>query len=299
MSRAGDGPAPPRPLLGGVEVARLLAVHGLAPTRRLGQNFVVDPNTVRKTVRDAGVEASDLVLEVGPGLGSLTLALREAGARVVALEVDAGMVRALADVVGDDEAVTVVHGDALREDLGALLDRAAPPAPGAGRPVAVRLVANLPYNVGVAIVLRALATERFQGLHVMVQREAGERMAARVGHPLYGAVSVKVASWSETRVVAAVPRTAFRPLPNVDSVTVSLRPRPWPHTLDRTVLAGWVDRGFAQRRKRLRNALSGGDGPVPARVEAALAEAGLAAGARAEELDLEAWVALTGALTQS
>lgn len=279
-----------RPLLGGAEVARLLAAHGLAPSKRLGQNFVVDPNTVRKTVRDAGVEAGDLVLEVGPGLGSLTLALREAGARVVALEVDAGMVAALREVVGDDDGVTIVHGDALRTDLAALLDAAGTTTG------AVRLVANLPYNVGVPILMHALASERLDALHVMVQREAGERIAAGVGHPLYGAVSVKVASWASARVVAAVPRSAFLPAPNVESVTVGLLPRAWAHGVDRGDLAVLVDRGFAQRRKRLRNALGGRDGRSPRDVEGALVAAGLDVGARAEELDLAAWVALARAL---
>lgn len=297
MSPEGGGPGTSRPLLGGAEVGRLLEAHGLAPTKRLGQNFVVDPNTVRKTVRDAGVAPGDLVLEVGPGLGSLTLALREAGASVVALEVDAGMVRALTDVIGADEGVTIVHGDALREDLGALVDAAvqrdAAAQPDRG---AVRLVANLPYNVGVPIVLRALATGRFETLHVMVQREAGERMAAGAGDRLYGAVSVKVAAWAHARVAATVPRTAFRPVPNVDSVTVTLQPRPWTHTVGRAVLARWVDRGFAQRRKRLRNALSSGDGPAPIVVERALQAIGRDPGARAEELDLTAWTALASEL---
>ena len=267
------------------EVRRLLGAHGLAPSKRLGQNFVVEANTVRKVVRDAGVAAGDLVVEVGPGLGSLTLALRAEGARVVAVEVDAGMVRALAEVVGGDPDVRVVHADALAVDYAGLV--AGEPSP--------HLVANLPYNVATPLVLRALEAQVFTGLLVMVQREVGERWAAVVGSPGYGAVSVKVAMLARARIAAAVPRTAFWPVPNVDSVTVALTPVPWRREADRAAVAGLVTEGFAQRRKRLRNALARSRRP-PAAVEAALVAAGLDAGARAEELDVDAWIALAGAL---
>lgn len=272
-----------RPLLTPRDVRRLLAAHGIAPRRAHGQNFVVDPNTVRKVVRDAGVGAGDLVCEIGPGLGSLTLALRAAGARVVALEIDAGLVRALRDVVGDDAGVEVVHGDALTADLAALVG---------GGPAA--LVANLPYNVATPVVLRALRDGGFDRLLVMVQREVGERWAASVGDPQYGAVSVKIAALADVAVVAAVSRRAFYPVPNVDSVTVRLVPRPWTHPVDRAGLFALVEAGFAQRRKRLRNAL-GGSYP-PARVEAALRTLDRDPGARAEELDLDAWVHLATVL---
>ncbi|MDP9406199.1 MAG: 16S rRNA (adenine(1518)-N(6)/adenine(1519)-N(6))-dimethyltransferase RsmA, partial [Actinomycetota bacterium] len=223
------------------DVTRLLRDHGLAPHKSLGQNFVVDPNTVRKVVRDAGVAAGDLVVEVGPGLGSLTLALRAAGATVVAVEVDAGLVRALGDVVGDDPGVTVVHADALAVDYRALVgDRTA------------LLVANLPYNVATPIVFTALDALVFDRLLVMVQREVGRRWTARVGDPLYGAVSVKLAALAATRVVAPVSRNAFLPVPRVDSVTVRVVPQPWREPVARDALFTLVDAGFAQRRKRLR-----------------------------------------------
>jgi 16S rRNA (adenine1518-N6/adenine1519-N6)-dimethyltransferase len=280
-----------RPLLRPADVRRLLAEHGLAPTKRFGQNFVVDANTVRKVVRDAGVEPGDLVCEVGPGLGSLTLALREAGARVVAIEVDAGMVRALAEVLGDDEEARIVHADALDVDWDELLG---------GEPAA--LVANLPYNVATPIVMRCLAAGRFTRLLVMVQREVGRRWAAQVGDPLYAAVSVKIAALADARVAGTVKRGAFYPVPNVESVTVRLDPVPWSHPVAREPLFALVEGGFAQRRKRLRNALSAGGavggGPVAsaAEVERALVAAGLDAGARAEELDLAGWVGLAAAL---
>jgi 16S rRNA (adenine1518-N6/adenine1519-N6)-dimethyltransferase len=277
-----------RPLLTPTEVRRLLREHGLAPRKAHGQNFVVDANTVRKVVRDAGVAAGDLVCEVGPGLGSLTLALREAGARVVAVEIDAGLAAALREVVGDDPEVTVVHADALRVDYDELLG---------GAPA--RLVANLPYNVATPIVIGALASGAFWSLHVMVQREVGERWVATVGDPAYGAVSVKVAAMAQAHIAATVSRTAFYPVPNVDSVTVALTQRPLAaaagREVDRDRLFRLVEQGFAQRRKRLRNALATADRPA-AEVEAALAAAGLDSTARAEELDLAAWATLTEAL---
>lgn len=272
-------------LLTPTEVRRLLGAHGLAPRKRFGQNFVVDANIVRKVVRDAGVSAGDLVVEVGPGLGSLTLALRAEGARVVALEVDAGMVRALEEVVGADRDVRVVHADALAVDFAALVT--GEPSP--------HLVANLPYNVATPLVLRALEAQVFTGLLVMAQREVGERWAAGVGSPSYGAVSVKVAMLAEARLAATVPRTAFWPVPNVDSVSVALTPVPWRQDTDRAAVAALVTEGFAQRRKRLRNALAR-PGRPPAAVEGALEAAGLDAGARAEELDVDAWITLTRAL---
>lgn len=267
------------------EVRRLLSAHGLAPHKRLGQNFVVDANTVRKVAREAGVSTGDLVVEVGPGLGSLTLALRAEGARVVAVEIDAGMVRALREVVGADPGVRVVHADALAIDFAGLV---------AGDPSA-HLVANLPYNVATPLVLRALEARVFSGLLVMVQREVGERWAAGVGSPSYGAVSVKVAMLAAARVAATVPRSAFYPVPNVDSVTVALTPAPWREDVDRAAVAALVTEGFAQRRKRLRNALARPQRP-PAVIEGALVTAGLDAGARAEELDVGAWIVLTRVL---
>ncbi|HVL98341.1 MAG TPA: 16S rRNA (adenine(1518)-N(6)/adenine(1519)-N(6))-dimethyltransferase RsmA [Egibacteraceae bacterium] len=271
------------PLLTPRDVRRLLAAHAVAPRKTHGQNFVVDPNTVRKTVRDAGVRPGELVCEVGPGVGSLTRALRAAGARVVAVEIDAGLVRVLQTTLGWDPQVRVVHGDALSVDLAVLVD---------GGPAA--FVANLPYNVATPLVLDALAAGVFTRLHVMVQREVGERWAARVGGPQYGAVSVKMAAFADVAVVAAVSRAAFYPVPNVESVTVRLVPRPWAYPVDRAGLFRLVGAGFSQRRKRLRNAL--GAVHPPGAVEDALRASGLDPGARAEELDLDAWVRLAATL---
>ena len=266
------------------EVRALLASHGLAPHKSFGQNFVVDPNTVRKVVRDAGVRDGDLVVEVGPGLGSLTLALREAGARVVAVEVDAGMVRALNDVLGDDAAVTVVHADAMDVDYQTLTGGAD-----------ALMVANLPYNLATPILMGALHDGAFTRLLPMVQREAGERWTARVGDPLYGAVSVKVAALAHAEVAARVSRRAFYPVPNVDSVTVRVVPRPVPATDAVAAFFALVEAGFSQRRKRLRNTLAD-LGHAPATVEAALDAIGRQIGTRAEELDLDTWLALHATL---
>lgn len=273
-----------RPLLTRGDVRRLLDAYGLAPRKQLGQTFVVDPNTVRKIVRDAGVTAGELVCEVGPGLGSLTLALREAGAEVVAVEVDAGFVRALGAVVGEDEGVRVVHSDALGVDFDALLG---------GRPAA--LVSNLPYHVATPVVLRALGSTAITRLFVMVQREVGQRWVADVGDPLYGAVSLKIRAQAVARIRATVSRAVFYPVPNVESVTVSMQPRPWALPVDRERLFALVQGGFGQRRKRLRNALVALGYP-PVTVEEALTCAGLDPGARAEELDLDDWCAFAQAL---
>ena len=269
-------------LLSVSELRDLLRRHGLAPNRRLGQHFVLDHNTLRRMVADAGVRPGDHVCEIGPGLGSLTLALRAAGARVTAIEVDAGLVRALTEIVGDDPMVRVIHADVRDVDLVAEV-----PAP-------ALVVANLPYAIGTLVTLDALALEHFSRLHVMVQREVGQRWTAEVGDPQFGAVSLKIAAHAAARVVARVSRHAFYPVPGVDSVTVHLEPRSWPHTTPRATVLALVDQGFSQRRKRLRNALA----PLldPTLVDAALAAVGLAPDTRAEQLPLTTWCELTDAL---
>ena len=269
------------------DVRALLASHGLAPHKSFGQNFVVDANTVRKVARDAGVQAGDLVVEVGPGLGSLTLALREAGADVIAIEIDAGLVRALTEVIGGDEGVTIVHTDALQVDFAALVSDA-------GRESSL-FVANLPYNVATPLLMTALKSAVFSRLLVMVQREVGERWIAGVGDPLYGAVSVKIAALARATIAGRVSRNVFFPVPNVDSVTVRLERREDVPVDDVDGLFGLIDAGFEQRRKRLRNTLAG-LGHEPGAVEAALESIGRSAGSRAEELDLGAWVQLASAL---
>lgn len=271
----------PVPLLGGGDVRRLLAAHGLHPAKRRGQNFVTDPNSVRRIVRDAGVTAGDLVVEVGPGLGSLTLALLEAGARVHAIELDRGLATALAEVAGAPRPdLQITTGDALGISYAQLT----------GGEAAV-MVANLPYNIATPILLTALREGALAGYHLMVQKEVGERWVARVGDPAFGAVSVKIALLATARIAGRMSRQAFYPVPNVDSVTVDLRPLPGvdPTTVEATIAL--VDAGFGQRRKLLRNALAH-DGLRPGQVDERLAAAGLSLTVRAEELDLDDWARL-------
>lgn len=261
------------------QVRDLLERHHLAAAKARGQHFVVDPNTARKTVRDARVANGDHVVEIGPGLGSLTLALLETGARVTAVEIDRGLAAALAEVLGD-APVEIVVADAVGIDHAALT-----------RGRRSLLVANLPYNVATALVIESLTAGAYDRLHVMVQREVGQRWVAARTDPPFGAVSVKIAAHAGARIVASVPRRAFYPVPNVDSVTVALTPRPWSHRVRRDAVLALVDEGFAQRRKRLRNALAR-PGRPPQAIEAALLGAGLDSGARAEELELGDWVRL-------
>jgi 16S rRNA (adenine1518-N6/adenine1519-N6)-dimethyltransferase len=266
-------------------IGELIERHGLRRSRALGQHFLADPNTARRIVRLAGVEPGDGVFEVGPGVGSLTVALAEAGASVTALELDRHVLPVLAEVVGGAD-VRVVRGDALTEDLGALL-----PARAGGW----KLVSNLPYNVATPIVARVLDdVPAVRSLLVMVQREAGERLAAPPGGRDYGAVSVKVAYHGRARVVGAVPRTVFVPEPNVDSVLVSIVRHAEPPVAvpSPDALFTLVQTGFAQRRKMLRRALRPTLGE---RATDVLEAAGVDPRARAEALDLDAWAAIANA----
>ena len=230
---------------------------------------------MRRIVRESGVTADDVVLEIGPGVGSLTLALGAVGARVVAVEIDAGLVGVLRDVVAELGQVEVVHADALRVGLGPLVD---------GGPA--RLVANLPYNVATPLVVHALEDPAITDLFVMVQREVGERWAARVGDPRYAGISLKLALLAEVEVVLTVSRNVFHPVPNVDSVMVRLvRRADAPAAEDRERCFRLVELAFAQRRKTLRNTLR--SLAEPARLQAVAARAGIDLGARAETLSVE------------
>ena len=271
-----------RPLLTPTRVRELLAGHQLRPSKALGQHYLADPNTARKVARLGGAGPGETVLEVGPGLGSLTLALRQAGAEVVAVEADPRLLPALAEVLGDDPGVRVELADALRVDLAAL-------APGARR-----LVANLPYGVAAALVLKVLAeAPAITELVVMVQREVGERLAAAPGTAAYGAPSAKLAAQASARILAPVSRRVFVPEPHVDSVLLGVTRRPHPALagLDPAELGRVVDAAFGQRRKTLRNALRG-LGLDPAAVEALGRAAGVDLGQRAEQLDVAAFAAL-------
>lgn len=265
-------------------VRDLLDRHGLAPRRAAGQNFVIDPNTVRRIVAAADLDPGDTVIEIGPGLGSLTLGLASAAQRVVAVEIDAGLVRALAETVGRIGNVEVVHADALAADLGALAG---------GGPA--RVVANLPYNVATPLIMHCLDAPAVTDLFVMVQREVGERWSAIVGDPAYAGISVRLALLAEARVILRIPRAVFYPVPNVDSVMVRIMRRDdAPEGDERQRLFDLVDAAFAQRRKTLRNNLR--RTTAAAALEAAAARAGIDLGARAEEVSPDGFRALARAL---
>ena len=263
--------------LSGGEVRRLLAEHDLSPSRARGQNFVVDPNTVRRVARLAAVGPGDRVVEIGAGLGSLTLALVETGASVTAIEVDPRLVPVLRTVV-EPAGATVVEGDALRLDWPAVL--------GGGDGGWV-LVANLPYNVATPLIADLLdGVPAITRMLVMVQREVGERLAAGPGDEAYGAVSVKVAYWATAKVVGRVPPTVFHPVPKVDSALVRIDRRAAPAVgadVDREWLFRLVAAGFGQRRKMLRRSLGDLVGPED------FAAAGIRPEARAEELSVLDW----------
>jgi 16S rRNA (adenine1518-N6/adenine1519-N6)-dimethyltransferase len=264
-------------------VQALLDEHRINPKKSLGQHFLADPNTARRIVSLAEVAPGDLVVEIGPGIGSLTLALLDAGARVVAVELDArlaGVLETVLERAGLHADITVA--DALDVDWSSVL----------GERGDWSCVSNLPYNVAVPVVVRVLeAAPAVDRLLVMVQREVGERLAAGPGDEQYGAVSVKVAYYAEAAVVGVVPPTVFMPRPKVDSVLVQMRRRPSPPVAvpSESELFTLVRAGFAQRRKMLRRAL------VPVlgdRAEAVLTGAGIEPTARAEVLGLEQWAAV-------
>lgn len=270
-------------LLGPAEVRDLAELLDVTPTKKLGQNFVHDANTVRRIVRVGEVQPGDTVVEIGPGLGSLTLGLLESGASVIAVEIDGRLAARLpvtvAAQLGDAAAgrLTVIHRDALTiTEL--------PDAP-------TRLVANLPYNVSVPVLLHLL--EHVPSLRsgvVMVQAEVGERLAAGPGSKVYGAPSVKAAWYGRWRTAGNVSRQVFWPVPNVDSILVAFEKEaaPGDEALRRRTFAV-VDAAFQQRRKMLRQSLSGLFGGSAAAAEA-LEAAGAAPTARGEELDVAAFV---------
>jgi 16S rRNA (adenine1518-N6/adenine1519-N6)-dimethyltransferase len=231
------------------DIVDLLEAHGLSPRRAFGQNFVADPNTVRRIARLAGVGPADHVVEIGAGLGSLTLALAETGAHVTAIEVDHGIVPVLRDVVRDVENVHVIESDAREVDW-ALLEPVDQP---------LTVVANLPYNVATPLVADLLDTvPRIRRFVVMVQKEVAHRLAAAPGSSDYGGISVKVAYWATARILGDVPPTVFVPRPKVTSAIIEIERRDHPAVpSNRDTLFRLVRQAFGQRRKMLRRSLSG------------------------------------------
>ena len=271
-------PQPP----GAARLRTLLDSHGVRPSKALGQNFVIDPNTIRRIEQVAGIGREDRVLEIGPGAGSLTIELARIAREVVAVEADRALLPVLEESLRGLDNVEVVHADALRTDLSGL--------------GADALVANLPYNIAASLVMKTLETAPgIARLTVMTQREVGERLAAAPGSRVYGQVSVLCAFHARVGIAMRVSRRAFYPVPNVDSVVVNLERRADRPDVDYGSLVEIVRAAFSQRRKTVRNSLAPLVGSAEA-AESAVAAAGIDPGLRPESLSLERFVALARSL---
>jgi 16S rRNA (adenine1518-N6/adenine1519-N6)-dimethyltransferase len=269
-------------LLGPAEIRELAARLGVAPTKKLGQNFLHDPNTIRRIVAAAGLRPDDVALEVGPGLGSLTLGLAAAVRHVHAVEIDPTLAKAL------PETVTAPHLTVHLSDALKISGDAFDPAP-------TMLVANLPYNVAVPVVLHLLAgLPTLRGGLVMVQKEVADRLVAGPGSKVYGVPSVKLAWYAQAKAAGKVPPAVFWPVPNVDSGLVAFTKREPPGGAGRADVFAVVDAAFAQRRKTLRAALAGWAGG-PDKAEAVLRAAGVSPQARGESLTVGEFTAIAAA----
>lgn len=275
------------PLLGATEIRRLAEELGIRPTKTLGQNFVIDGNTIRRIVATANVSPEETVLEVGPGLGSLTLGIMDAAAKVVAVEIDPPLAQRLPQTMaefrpGREEDLTVILSDAMKvTELP-------------GNPTA--LVANLPYNVAVPVVLHLM--EHFESIKhglVMVQDEVADRMCATPGGKIYGVPSVKGAWYGTMRKAGVIGMNVFWPAPKIHSGLVAFtRDKDRSTAPDRKLVFAIIDAAFAQRRKTLRAALSGWAGSG-ARAEQILVAAGIDPKERGEKLDIEGFIAIARA----
>jgi 16S rRNA (adenine1518-N6/adenine1519-N6)-dimethyltransferase len=274
-----------RRLPGPTQLRELFERYGVRPRKSLGQHFVTDPNTIRKTLRAARLTSSDRVVEIGSGAGSLTVALSGAASHVVALEVDARMIPLLREVAGGYSNVDIVHADALEFAFDTV--------------DANKVLGNLPYNVATTIILRVLETApQIDELTVMTQREAGERLCAAPGSRSYGLPTVLVQYFATSAIVAPVSRRAFYPVPNVDSVLVRIVRKPVALAIESDRLGMVVRAAFSQRRKALRNSLATLAGS-PAAAEELVRAAGLDPGSRAEQIDVDGYVAMANALQRS
>jgi 16S rRNA (adenine1518-N6/adenine1519-N6)-dimethyltransferase len=275
-------------LLGPADVRRLAERLGVRPTKQLGQNFVIDPNTIRRIVAAARLSADDVVVEVGPGLGSLTLGLLEAARRVVAVEIDPTLAEALPGTIAERAPDLAAHFELVQADALRLTE-----LPG---PAPTALVANLPYNVAVPVLLTML--ERFPSLRrvlIMVQAEVADRLAAEPGSRVYGVPSVKARWYADVRRAGSIGKNVFWPAPHVESGLVALERRDPPRgDVERKDVFAVVDAAFAQRRKTLRAALGGWAGS-PARAEEVLRRAGVDPGARGESLGVAENAAIAAA----
>lgn len=284
---------PPR-LLGPHEIRTLAAELDVTPTKKLGQNFVHDPNTVRRIVEAAGISGDDVVMEVGPGLGSLTLGLLDQASRVVAVEIDPRLAQRLPQTVSEFAPDHAEHLDVINIDALQLEPSRLPPV-GASSDAPTALVANLPYNVAVPVLLTVL--EKFASISkvlVMVQLEVADRLAAAPGSKIYGVPSAKAAFYGDVSKAGTIGKNVFWPAPNVESglVSIDVRDKGWPREAHKEVFP-LIDAAFAQRRKTLRAALSGHYGSAAA-AEDALRAAGIDPTLRGEKLSIEDFVRLAG-----
>ena len=274
-------------LLGAADVRQLAAELGVRPTKQWGQNFVIDGNTVRRIVRASGVDAHDVVMEVGPGLGSLTLALLQEAHDVVAVEIDPVLAERLPRTVAEHQRERAEHLHVVQADALRITDL--PLAPTA-------LVANLPYNVAVPVLLHCLeAFPTITRALVMVQLEVAQRLAAEPGSRTYGVPSAKARWFGDVQQAGTIGRTVFWPAPNVDSGLVAItRTAPPRDDVSRAAVFAVIDAAFSQRRKTLRSALAGWAGGA-AQAETWLRAAGVDPQLRGEQLGIAEFAAIAAA----
>ncbi|MGA0269211.1 MAG: 16S rRNA (adenine(1518)-N(6)/adenine(1519)-N(6))-dimethyltransferase RsmA [Ilumatobacteraceae bacterium] len=263
------------------QIKELLEAHDLHLRRDLGQNFMIDANTSRRIAALAEVTSTDNVLEIGPGLGSLTLTLHEYRPRIVAIEYDRGMVAALRNVVADTDNISVIEADAMNIDWHAVVETDD-----------WVLVANLPYNIATPLVCDLLdEVPQISRMLILVQDEAADRFVASEGSKQYGAVSIKVAHYALAKKVAHIPRTVFMPQPNVESALVDIRRKDTVAEVNVDTMFSLVRTAFGQRRKMLRRSLSAAVNPEQ------FASAHIDSARRPETLSLDEWYALTKAVS--
>lgn len=269
-------------LLGARGLRELLKRHSIQPKKYLGQNFVIDPNTIRKVLESADVGASDDILEIGPGAGSLTLGLAGRARSVTAIEFDTRLMPVLEEVLDGASNVELINGDALEVELSGVR--------------ANKMVANLPYNIASAVVIRVLeSAPQIEASTVMTQKEVGDRLVAVPGSKTYGIPTVLVSYFASARIAGRVSRRAFWPIPGVDSVIVSVVRNDELPDVPYLSVASVVRAAFSQRRKTVRNAIADFAGTT-LEAEAALVAAGLDLSIRAEEMDLKDYLDLVRAL---
>lgn len=283
-----------------MNVHEILRRFNLRPRKGLGQNFLVDEVHLARIVAAAELSPEDIVLEIGPGLGTLTTRLAREAGRVIAVELDERMLPILQEVLAEHENVRVIHGDILALDPAELIEQETAFTPSASEPMSYKVVANLPYYIASAAIRHLLEARVPPSLIVLtVQKEVAQRMAALP--PRMSILAVSVQFYAEVEIVDRIPAGAFYPAPKVDSAVVRLRRRPQPAVSVENVKGFFrvVRAGFSQRRKQLRNALAAGLGRPAREVTAALEAAGIDPRRRAETLTLEEWGRLAEALLLS